>query len=125
MITGQGQVWEIDIYPHLPQRYAPKNVLFTYFILFDGEMLQAEIIQTETAVFTYIHRKTTPLQDEEKDLLFTPEHSALPNQRRNILKPYDKLGERIAGFYKREKVFYQDNETGEIVRNYLKWCKAV
>ena len=125
MITGRGQVWEIDIYPHLPQRYAPKNVLLSYFILFDGEMLQAEIIQTETAVFTYIHRKTTPLRDEEKDLIFTPDHSALPNWRRNILRPADKLGEKIAGFYKREKVFYQDNETGEVMRNYLKWCKAV
>ena len=125
MITGKGQVWEIDIYPHLPQRYAPKNVLFNYFILFDGEMLHAEIIQTETAVFTYIHRKTTPLQDESKDLLFTPEYSALPNQRRNILKTYDKLGERIAAFYKRDKVFYQDNETGEVMRNYLKWCSNI
>ena len=28
----------------------------------------------------------------------------------------------IAEYYKSDKVFYQDNEVGEIVRNYLLWC---
>ena len=29
-------VWELDIYPHLPIKYNPKDVLFTYFIEFDN-----------------------------------------------------------------------------------------
>ena len=124
MITGRGNVWEIDIYPHLPCRYAPKNVVFSYFILWDGELLQAEIIALENAVFTFIHRKTTPIKDELQDLVFTPDNKPFPNWRRNILKPADRTGEKIAKFYKQDKVYYQDNETGEIVRNYLKWCKA-
>ena len=124
MITGRGQVWEIDIYPHLPCHYAPKNVQFTYFIIFDGDILQCEIIDVENAVFTFIHRKTTPIQDEGRDLIFTPDNRPLPNWRRNILKAPDRLGDKIAWFYKFDKVYYQDNECGEIVRNYLKWCKV-
>ena len=33
-----------------------------------------------------------------------------------------KLEKRIARFYAEDKIFYQDNEVGEIVRNYLIWC---
>ena len=27
-------VWEIDIYPHCPYKYKPKDIQFTYFIKF-------------------------------------------------------------------------------------------
>ena len=33
------------------------------------------------------------------------------------------IEKKIAIFYTRDKVYYQDNEVGEIVRNYLQWCK--
>ena len=125
MITGRGNVWEIDIYPHLPMRYAPKNVQLRYFIIWDGDILQCEIILLDKAFFTYIHKKTTPIQDELHDIVFTPDNKPFPNWRRNILRPADRLGEKIARFYKLDQVYYQDNETGEIVRNYLKWCKAI
>ena len=123
MITGQGQVWEIAIYPHLPCRYAPKNVCFTYFIMFDGELLQCEIIDVNSSVFTYVHRKTTPLQDPDTDLIFCPDPDARPNWRRKITQAPDRVGSKILYFYKNDKVFYQDNEIGEIVRNYLQFCK--
>ena len=123
MITGQGQVWEMAIYPHLPSKYKPKDVVFSYFILFDGELLQADIIDLQTGVFTFIHRKTTPIKDEETDLVFSPEQSERPNYRKRLTDPPDKLGNKIAWFYKHDKVFYQNNEVGEIVRNYLQYCK--
>lgn len=120
MITGG--TWEIDIYPHCPVKYRPKNVLFTYFIQFAGDTLQCEIVQTEKLLFTFIHRKTTPIKDWEHDLVFTPDYSPSPNIRRNITKPRDKIGDRIAEFYRQDRVFYADNDIGEIVRNYLIWC---
>lgn len=120
MITKGG--WELDIYPHLPEKYLPKDIIFTYFILFDREILQCEIISKEDRLFTYIHRKTTPLKDEENDLIFSIDWSNRPNKRRNIRKPIDELGRKILKFYSDEKVFYQDNEVGEVVRNYLQWC---
>lgn len=115
--------WEIAIYPHCPMKYRPASVLYTYFILFDDELLQCEIVSEKGSTFTFIHRKTTPLKDEERDLIYSTEHDPRPNYRRNITKPLTDLERKIARFYIADKVFYQDNEVGELVRNYLQWCK--
>lgn len=119
MITG-GE-WEIDIYPHSPYKYRPRDILFTYFIEFDRHLLQCEVIQVEDACYTYIHRKTGEIKNKD-DLVFSPEWSPLPNRRRNITRPTDDLGRKVAHHFKAEKIFYQDNEVGEVVRNYLIWC---
>lgn len=120
MITG-GE-WEIDIYPHCPVKYLPKEVLFTYFIVFDYNTLQCEIVLHDDLYFTFIHRKTTPLKDMENDLIYTPDYSPRPNYARKITKPRTELEKRIAEFYLKDKIFYADNEVGEVVRNYLIWC---
>lgn len=120
MITGGS--WELDVYPHCPIKYKPSDILFTYFIEFDGDMLQCEIVQVDESTFTFIHRKTTPLKNVDSDLIFTSEYSPKPNYRRRINKPRTDIERKISEFFITDKVFYQDNETGEIVRNYLQWC---
>lgn len=120
MITG-GE-WEIDIYPHLPYKYLPKDVLFTYFIRFNGDLLQCEIISKNDEMFTYIHRKTTPIKREDRDIIFSLEYSPKGNIITNINKPTTKLESKIWWFFLKNKVFYQDNSIGEIVRNYLVQC---
>lgn len=120
MITG-GE-WELDIYPHCPVKYLPKEVLFTYFIIFDGDILQCEIIQHGDLGFTFIHPKTTELKDPDNDLIYSQEISPRPNWKRKITRPTSPIEEKIADYYRRDKIFYSDNETGEVVRNYLIWC---
>lgn len=122
--------WEIDIYPHLPYRYKENDIIFTYFIEFDGEKLQCEIIRggedengkRVEALITYVHLKTTEWKHPDKDIIFSPEISPLKNRYTRITKPVDKRTEKIACCLKRDKVFYQNNEVGEIMSNYLKWC---
>ena len=121
MITNGA--WEMDIYPHCPAKYAPKDIAFMYFIRYDGELLQAEIVITETDDFTYIHRKTTDIQHPDDDLIFDLTPSSRPNMRTRINAPYADVGRIIWSYFAREKVFYQNNEVGEIVRNYLNACK--
>lgn len=123
MITG-GE-WEIDIYPHLPYKYLPKDILFTYFIKFNGDILQCEIIQKNDEMFTYIHRKTTPIKDNNRDIVFSLEYSPKGNIITNINKPTTKLETKIWYFFLKNKVFYQDNSIGEIVRNYLVQCGKI
>lgn len=120
MITGG--VWEIDTYPHCPVKFTPKDIVYIYFIQFAGDLLQCEIVKHESMEFTFIHRKTTPLKDENRDVIYSPEFDPRPNHKRKITKPRDRLEQRIAEFYARDKIFYQDNEVGEIIRNYLLWC---
>ena len=122
--------WEIDIYPHLPYKYKSEDVIFQYFIIFDGEILHCEIISRGTdargreiaAPITYIHTKTTEIKDDSRDVIFSPEISPRYNHYTKITKPVDKRTERILMYFKRDKVFFQNNEVGEIFFNYLKWC---
>lgn len=120
MITGG--TWEIDIYPHCPVKYKPNEILFTYFIQFNADLLQCEIIQHDDLLFTFIHRKTTQLKDPDNELIFSPDFDPRPNWKRKITKPSSPLEQKIAMFYVKDKIFYQDNEIGEIIRNYLMWC---
>lgn len=122
MITGGA--WEIDIYPHLPMKYERKDILLIYFILFNDYTLQCEIIIKDDCIFTYIHRKSTEIQHPESDIVFTTDYSPRPNYSRNILHPSYEIHRKISNFFKAEKVFYQDNEVGELVRNYIMWCKS-
>lgn len=123
MITGGA--WEIDIYPHCPCKYRPKDVRFRFFIEFDASILQCNVICLDSGYFLFIHEKTTPIKYPDRDLQFTlNETSHRRNIRRNILKPEDNLGIKIAWFFKNNRVFYQDNDIGEVVANYLKCCAA-
>lgn len=114
--------WELDLFPHLPVKYKPKDVLYRYFIEFADETFQCEVVQTEGFVFTYIHVKTTPIKYEHTDLVYTFEHTPHLNHNRNIFKPMNKYQEKILWFFRNDKVFYQDNEVGNTIRNYLKEC---
>lgn len=122
MITGGA--WEMAIYPHAPCKWKPRDVAFNYFIKFGGDILQCEVIECDGKMFTYIHRKTTPIKDEENDLIYSTEYNPLPNWKRKITKPTTPLEQKLLTFFYKEKVFYQDNQVGEIVRNYLLWCKT-
>lgn len=121
MITSG--VWEIDIYPHCPVKYVPKDVRFIYFIIFNDEILQCEIVKKDNLIFTFIHRKTTELKDEENDLIYNLEYNPGRNYRRKITKPTNKREQLILDMFNQGKVFYQDNEVGEIVRNYFVTCQ--
>lgn len=120
MITGGA--WEMAIYPHCPIKYVPADIVFTYFIIFDDNTLQCDIIMHEDHNFTFIHRKTTPLKYPDVDLIYSTEFNSLPNWRRKITRPTSNIERKIAEYYTRDKIFYADNDIGEIVRNYLVWC---
>lgn len=120
MITGGS--WEMAMYPHLPCKYSPKNIIFTYFMRFNDETLQCEIIHINNTVFTYIHRKSTPIQDEDKDIIYELAYDHRPNHIRNMRHSSLSINKKIGQFFADNRVFYQDNEVGEIVRNYLVQC---
>lgn len=120
MITGEQ--WEIGIYPHCPQRYTQADVIFTYFIIFNGDIVQCEIVFIDDSTFTFCHKKSGDIKYPKTDTIFTPAFNHQLNYHRNIAKPTTALGHRIFRYYREDKVFYSDNETGEIVRNYLLWC---
>ena len=122
MITSGA--WELDIYPHLPKKYKPSDIVFTYFIEFYDHLYQCEIIKDGYELFTFIHHKTTPLQDTGKDLIYSLDFHYQINYNRNILKPVNDLQKKILWFFQTDRVFFQSNEVGDTIHNYLKICKG-
>lgn len=118
MITHGG--WEIDIYPHLPQKYAPKNVVYVFYVVLDEDIVQGNIIGVDDKTFIYFHRKTTPIKEDNTQLVYQQQVDYRRNYRTSIMKPYGKVDRFIADLFNKKKVFYQDNEVGEIINNYLK-----
>lgn len=133
--------WEIDIYPHYPTDYgsAKKDeIVYTFFVIFEKHILQCEVIDKPDTVihddilnkdrtlpatrFIFIHPKTTPIKPNETGLIYQQEADVRPNYRRRLTKPVTKLEKRIARLFAKDKVVYADNETGEVMRNYLIWC---
>lgn len=121
MITGGA--WELDLYPHLPREYETEDVIFKYFITFNDNILQAEVIELEDCCFTYIHRKTGEIRHPEEDVVFSVEYDPRPNHIRNMRKSSEDICKKIFKFFRDDQVFYQDNDVGEVVRNYLMFCQ--
>lgn len=120
MITGGA--WELDLYPHLPREYETKDIVFKYFIDFNDNLLQCEVVELHDCTFTYVHRKTTPLKHPDVDVIFSTEYDPRPNHIRNIRKNPSKVCKKIWEFFRDDRMFYQDNDVGEVVRNYLMFC---
>lgn len=121
MITSGA--WELDIYPHVPVKFKPKDIKFTYFILFDGGTYQCEIVQVDDITFTFIHVKTTELKDPDNDLIYTFEYNPKMNYNRSIFNPINKLQQRVLWYFETDRVYYQDNEVGNAISNYLQQAR--
>ena len=120
MITGGA--WEISIYPHLETKYRPKDVFQNFFIQFDGALLHGEMVATDSQLYCFIHPKTTPIKDETEDVVYCDRPDQRWNWKTCLTKQSDKLSTLIMKLFRENKIFYSDNETGEVVRNYMIWC---
>lgn len=118
--TGE---WSFSIYPHLLRKYEEKDVIFRYFIIYEEEILQCNIVCRDNEAFTFIHHKTTPIKDEDNDIIFCCDQEQKANYLTKITRPTTKIGRQILSFFTNNKVFYQSNEVGDLVEHYLNWCK--
>ena len=84
--------------------------------------MQADIVINDTDKFTFIHEKTTPIRNEDTDIIFSLTPTEQHNHYMDMTKPVNELTKKIAYFYKASKIFYQSNEVGELVTHYLTQC---
>ena len=120
MITGGA--WELDLHPHCPKDFTNEDIVFKFFLCFNDQILQAEVIELEDCNFIYFHRKTTPIKHLDEDLILTEEYNPQPNYVRNVMKSTHEVCKRIMMYFRNERVYFQDNDVGEIVRNYMIFC---
>ena len=124
MVRGSSE-WEIDVYPHCSYNYGPSDIVFTFFIVFDGDILQCECVQApmHDGLFLFVHPKTTELKHPDSDLIYSMDtYDIRPNWDRNLFTSDMSVSKKICALIKRGKIFYSDNTTGEIMRNYMLAC---
>lgn len=115
--------WEIAIYPHLPVKYKPKDVVLNFFVVFEHELLHGEIVAVSNyAPFIFLHRKTTPIKSEN-DIVYCQKPSVLTSHLVCLTKQRDKVSLFIMKALDENRVFYSENEVGEIFRNYILWSE--
>lgn len=117
--------FETAVYPHLPAEYGSADVAFSFFVLFDDNMLRGDIIVLDDgSEFIFFTPKTTELKYPDEDLIYSDLNDARPNWRRRITRPVTKTERAIYALFRSEKVFYLDNECGEVMRTYIQWCES-
>lgn len=111
--------WEFDIYPHLPAgtKLKENQTVFSFYVIFDNHIIRGNVIETGNESFIYFHNHTTSIKDNE--IIFTMKDNIKPNYFRNIIDTNNKICARITKYFKLNKVFYQSNEIGESIKNYI------
>ena len=122
MITSGS--WEIAIYPHLSMKILPKEIITNFFIDFNGELIHGEVISKDTGTFIFMHAKTTPIKDEDKDIIYSTKPDERWNHKMCLTKQSDKLSAFIIKCMRENRIFYSTNEVGEVFRNYVMWSDS-
>lgn len=112
--------WEIANYPHLPYKYKPKDIMFMFWMVFGDDTLQGEIVNVGNDLFVFVHRKTSDLKLKSTDLVYDLQSHPEFNIRCSFVHPVDNIDVKIYNLYKAGKFFYQSNDIGEIVRNFVR-----
>lgn len=112
--------WEIANYPHLPFKYKPKDILFSFWCVFGDDIIQGNIITSGNNIFCYLHRKTTPLKYKDTDIVYDLQSHSEYNLRYSFTRPIDNIDNKIYNLYKSNRFFYQSNDVGEIINNFVK-----
>ena len=58
-----------------------------------------KFVSKDSNLFTFIHRKTTELQNTDTDLIYTFDYIPKMNYNRSVLKPRNQLEKRIREFF--------------------------
>lgn len=111
--------WELPLYPHAPYPIKPMDILEVFFVKFKDELIQGNIVLKDDDLFIYFHKKTTPMKDDIK-LFYSLDFSPKLNHGISLTSGFrNKLATRIGQLIHNNLVYFQDNQVGEIIRNYM------
>lgn len=116
--------WEMAIYPRLPDGYEParKDIILWFFIRFENWTIAGRIISTKEGDYIWFTPWTSTLNDT--DYVYTDKADIRDTWKMALTKQSDKLSVTICKMIRQNQCFFANNETGEVLRNYLKWSQS-
>ena len=124
MITGGDSIWQLGVYPHAPCKFNHReDVILRYYIEFDSEEYECEVVSKGEYYFTFIHPFTA--NHQPYDVIFSSEGDHNMYRQYSLLRSNlsSEYMNYILSFYKAKQVCYSDNTTGNVIESYLEWCK--
>lgn len=125
MITNG--LWELDIYPHAPEKINKDNIAFIFFVDFSDHILQCEVITSESlGMYIFIHEKTTPINRPESEVIYSlrRDGNSLHFQGINSGNK-NEINLKIIRLLGSKRIFYANNEVGEIFNNFINQTQKI
>lgn len=117
-MISSGQ-WEIALYNRCPYKLFPEDTLYQFYLIFQNDKLQGNLIHKDNDYFLFFHRLTKERQLKSKDIVYCD--YAAPSQFW-VCDGRDaptKVHQEVWRLIQKRKIFVSTNEVGEIVRNYF------
>ena len=125
MITSGA--WEIAMYRHAPDGMGRRGrILQNFYIEYDGLTLHGELRTYDQYPIIFIHPKTTPIKDREKQIIFVEDQADGNPLHQVYLKCMTTRAHKIIrDLFMQRKTFFADNETGENVAAWLQQKQGI
>lgn len=119
MITSGA--WEIALYRHAPPQLSSARIILSFFVIFTGQVIQGDIHMYQGYPIVFFHPKSTQIKNPEKTIIYTQDTTdSNPLHQTDVRIKPTKAHALIADLFNQKKTFYSDNETGEVINNWLK-----
>lgn len=113
--------WEIASYRHSPPHLHQYDIIISFFVVFNDEIIQGDIYNYKEYPIIFFHKKTTPLKNPDQDIIYYPEiYDGNPLHMVTLSGGVTKAQKLIEMLIKSNRTFYSDNTCGELVNNWLK-----
>lgn len=126
-------LWETAQYPKKKWNVKPKDIVAKFFVEFNGELIQGDLVQEKDCPYVYLHRRTRAIRDDNGEILqrykqciiYTDHPTKSIYEMCAITKQSDNLSRMVLRLLNQNRFFYDFNWVGEVWRNYLKWSNSL
>lgn len=125
MITNG--LWELDIYPHAPEKIDKNDIAFIFFIDFSDHILQCEVITSEVnGMYLFIHEKTTSINNPENEVIYSLRRDGNPLHFQGFnAGNKSEVNMKIIKLIGSKRIYYSDNNAGEMFTNFVNQCGKI
>lgn len=123
----QSGEWDTGMYPQLDSEVKARDVCGRFFVEYEDNTLECDIVSNDDGGFIYVHRNVDILDpiDYDIDLIYTDVFSPKGNYRRKLTQSFSPAENVILSLIRAEKLLFDDNMSGYIFNTYLNWCKGM
>lgn len=112
--------WVCESYPKSQLKWDKTHVLQEFYVIFDGHYITGNIVDADGNPFLFFFpKKDKYIHKPQYDMVYCDTPSYRRNYYQSITRPCDNPTRFVAQLFQRGKAFYADDDTGEILRNYI------